>query len=152
MGYGEQLITARGARSQEEVAEAIGVSRVTLGAWEGEHAVPTRKYWPAIEATLGVRITLDVTAPDAAHQAGESSSHYNPAMTQDERTLLRVFRHLPPEARDLLLKSAFHLYLNEQPDAGSDPLAGSGAANLVTGPNEPHPNKRIPAPRRHKNP
>lgn len=44
--------------SQEEAAERIGVSRVTIADWESERAAPTKKQWAAIERALGVRLIL----------------------------------------------------------------------------------------------
>ncbi len=60
MSYGKQLKDAREARklNQDQAAEAIGVSRVTISDWEAERAFPTKKHWPAIKAALGVELKL----------------------------------------------------------------------------------------------
>ncbi len=44
--------------NQDAAAEAIGVSRVTIAQWESERAAPTKKQWSAIEAALGIRLSL----------------------------------------------------------------------------------------------
>lgn len=60
MSYGALLRAAREALglTQEQAAEKIGVSRVAYVDWEQENAAPTKKYWPAIEAALNVKLTL----------------------------------------------------------------------------------------------
>lgn len=52
---------ALGIRTQQELADAIGVSRDTVSNWESGKHVPIR-YLGALEQVLG--ITLDGTAPD----------------------------------------------------------------------------------------
>lgn len=71
MSYGKQLKDAREALklNQDQAAEAIGVSRVSIADWEAERAFPTKKHWPAIKAALGVELVLTVA---------EDREPYNP--------------------------------------------------------------------------
>jgi len=60
MSYDDQLRKAREDKklSQDEAAEAIGVSRVTIAEWEAGRTAPTKKHWDAIYRVLGVQLTL----------------------------------------------------------------------------------------------
>ncbi len=80
MAFGKEIEDARRAKniSQEALAELLGVSRVTINAWEKEHAAPTKKFWDNIATVLGVRLSL---------QAHEHRTPYD--LDSDKYTYIR---------------------------------------------------------------
>lgn len=73
MTYGQDIRTAleTAGLTQDQLAEMIGVSRVTVSSWINEGAAPTKKYWPAIEEALGIKLTLTTEQERAPYQLDE---------------------------------------------------------------------------------
>ena len=73
MSYGTDIKDAREALNltQDALAERIGVSRVSINSWENESAAPTKKYWPALEAALGIKLTLSAEQERAPYALDE---------------------------------------------------------------------------------
>lgn len=68
----DRLVTARQAigKTQEQVAEAVGVDRTTIGAWERGESTPRPNQRPAYAEALGVTLT-EIAAMLSSLPAGD---------------------------------------------------------------------------------
>ena len=103
VGAGERIRRSRLARgmTQADLAAAVGVSRSAVAQWETDRAGQVRGNLGRIANALGVAVgyLLD---------GGESTG---PDLTLDsaERALLRLYRSLSEDDRQLLLRTAVRL-------------------------------------------
>lgn len=97
---GERIRLARLARgmTQAALAREIGVSRSAVAQWETDRAGQVRANLARIAAALGVSVGHLVT--------GEAEDH---PQTPDALALMRLYRTLSPEDRQLLLRTAVRL-------------------------------------------
>jgi transcriptional regulator with XRE-family HTH domain len=100
---GERIRAARQERgwTQEQLAEAVGVSRSAVAQWETGRAGQLTGNLSRIAEVLSVGIE------HLAHGREKRASMQ--AGTGDELALLRLYRECPPEDRQLLLRTARRL-------------------------------------------
>src|SRR5271166_2817430 len=100
---GERIRLARQARglTQEQLAEAVGVTRSAVAQWETGRAGQVTGNLTRVAAALGVGIEHLAHGHDkfAPSQVG----------TGDELALLRLYRECSPADRQLLLRTARRL-------------------------------------------
>ena len=87
--------------TQEQLAEAVGVSRSAVAQWETGRAGQLTGNLARIAETLGVGLE-HLTLGRDKHTAGQASRG-------DEMALLRLYRECRPEDRQLLLRTARRL-------------------------------------------
>jgi transcriptional regulator with XRE-family HTH domain len=100
---GERIRHMRQERgmTQEQLAEAVGVSRSAVAQWETGRAGQLTGNLARISETLG--IGLEHLTHGREPQNPEQASH------GDELALLRLYRECRPEDRQLLLRTARRL-------------------------------------------
>ncbi len=98
-GAGERIRRARLARgmTQADLAAEIGVSRSAVAQWETDRAGQVRGNLARIATVLQVSVGYLITGE--GEQAGDAG----------ELALLRLYRELRPEDRQLLLRTAVRL-------------------------------------------
>lgn len=87
--------------TQDDLAEAVGVSRSAVAQWETDRAGQIRANLARISEVLGVSVEQLVY--------GEDRRGALPAASADELALLRFYRHCMPEDRQILLRTARRL-------------------------------------------
>ena len=100
---GERIREARQARgwTQDELAEAVGVSRSAVAQWETGRA-------GQVTGNLSrIAEVLDVSIEHLAH--GRSKRMAGQATSGDEMALLRLYRECSPDDKQLLLRTARRL-------------------------------------------
>jgi transcriptional regulator with XRE-family HTH domain len=99
---GERIRAARRARglTQQDLADAVGVSRSAVAQWETERAGQIRGNLSRIAAVLGVSLGFLVDGDDQTEAATHDSA---------ELAMLRLFRECTEADRQLLLQTALHL-------------------------------------------
>ena len=100
---GERIREARQARgwTQDELAEAVGVSRSAVAQWETGRA-------GQVTGNLSrIAEVLDVSIEHLAH--GRSKRTSGQATSGDELALLRLYRECSPDDKQLLLRTARRL-------------------------------------------
>lgn len=121
MEFSERLKSARlkAGMTQQEVADAVGVTKAAVCTWEGGTARPRMSKMEELAAALGMSVT---------ELLGEQAVSDLP---WDELELLRCYRLLAPQARLKLLTEARQLA----------PESGGGGANskVRRRPNRPAP-------------
>lgn len=101
---GERIRATRQERqiTQEELANAVGVSRSAVAQWETGRSGQVTGNLARIAEVLGVGVEFLMQ--------GEGSVPALPeAMTADELAILRLYRECGPEDRQLLLRTARRL-------------------------------------------
>jgi transcriptional regulator with XRE-family HTH domain len=103
MQIGTRIRDARQDRgwTQERLAEAVGVSRSAVAQWETGRAGQLTGHLSRIAEVL------DVGIEHLTHGRNKRASAQ--AGTGDELAILRLYRELPPEDRQLLLRTARRL-------------------------------------------
>lgn len=100
--------------TQNELADAIGVSRSAVAQWESGRAG---------QATPHLRRVADVLGVSVDHLLGPDAGSAAAMMTADERALLALYRTAAPPDRQLLLLIARRLAQRDKPaDRETDPL------------------------------
>ncbi|HEX5326979.1 MAG TPA: helix-turn-helix transcriptional regulator [Acetobacteraceae bacterium] len=84
--------------TQDELAEAVGVSRSAVAQWETGRAGQLTPNLTRIAAVLGVGIEFLM-------QGGDKRAAIE-AATGDELAMLRLYRECAPEDRQILLRTA----------------------------------------------
>ena len=87
--------------TQERLAEAVGVSRSAVAQWETGRAGQLTGHLARIAEVL------DVGIEHLTHGRSKRASVH--AGSGDELAILRLYRELPPEDRQLLLRTARRL-------------------------------------------
>lgn len=54
MAFGSYLATARGERSQQELADALGVTQSTISSWESDETIPRKHRLRAVASAYDV--------------------------------------------------------------------------------------------------
>ncbi len=98
---GERIRAARLARgmTQADLARAIGVSRSAVAQWETDRAGQIRGNLARIASVLGISVGHLVSGDTAEDRVD----------TPDALALLRLYRTLTPDDRQLLLRTAVRL-------------------------------------------
>lgn len=98
---GERIRSARLARgmTQADLARAIGVSRSAVAQWETDRAGQVRANLARIAAVLDISVGHLVSGESAEDRTD----------TPDAMALLRLYRTLTPDDRQLLLRTAVRL-------------------------------------------
>lgn len=87
----------RKGMTQEELASAIGATKRRIGAWErGENDIP-------MDFAVSIADVLDCTVDEIA---GRNSKVPVLSLDFDERLLVRLYRNMDEEARQLLIEQA----------------------------------------------
>ncbi len=99
-GVGARIREARRARgwTQDQLAEAVGVSRSAVAQWETDRAGQVRENLTRIADVLGISVEVLLHGP-----ASRASAQ---AATGDEWALLRLYRECNAEDRATLLRLA----------------------------------------------
>jgi|SRR5215472_5819582 transcriptional regulator with XRE-family HTH domain len=87
--------------TQDQLAEAVGVSRSAVAQWETGRAGQVTGNLTRVAAALGVGVEFLMYGTDA-RAAGK-------AYSGDELAMLRLYRECVPEDRQLLLRAARRL-------------------------------------------
>lgn len=111
MTFGARLKARRGdlGLTQDELGEAIGVSKAAISRWESDKDYPSFEFLPRLKAALSVTLD-DLVDGDSrdVRAVGETSAAYTVefehlAKGRDEMSLLRKFRSLSERRRRALI-------------------------------------------------
>lgn len=116
--FGDRLREARQAlrKTQDTVADEIGVTKSAVSSWENNHDTPSLGKLPRLRATLDISLDELICGQTAAGGAEARRSHvgdpaaagyahrYPEQVTIEERRFLAKFRKLDPGKRGALLK------------------------------------------------
>ena len=104
LGSGARIKLARQAAglTQDGLAAAVGVSRSAVAQWETERSGQVGANLARVAALLGVSPAYLLTG-EGAPEGGDGPE------TSQERSLLRLYRHLNEEDRAFLMRTAVML-------------------------------------------
>ncbi|SDH68955.1 DNA-binding transcriptional regulator, XRE-family HTH domain [Pseudomonas flavescens] len=109
--FGSRLRALRDTRnwSQEQLGFELGVTKATISKWETDKARPGLDTLLKIRALFAEQsVSLDFLGGSEGIKAAEQSADYTPdprrAQSSDELQLLLLFRNLPKQRRQGLLK------------------------------------------------
>lgn len=92
---GVRIREVRGAATQKDFADLLGVGRTSVVRYESGERMPDAVFIAQINAVLGIDPIWLLTGARAAAPPG-------PALAPDEAALLDNYRHSPPEGQTAL--------------------------------------------------
>lgn len=109
---GERIREARRARglTQQDLADAVGVSRSAVAQWETQRAGQIQANLTRIAAVLGVSLGFLLEGEEADEALARDTA---------ELSMLRLFRECTDEDRHVLLKTALGLVRLTRKDRAS---------------------------------
>jgi transcriptional regulator with XRE-family HTH domain len=92
--FGDRLkaFRKRAGLTQEQIAEAVGLTKSAVSQWESNASQPDIPSLKVLRDVLGVSLDVLICG-DAPDGAGD-------ALSPSERVLLQRFRNLPPKKRE----------------------------------------------------
>lgn len=84
---------------QKEFANKLGLSDKVVSAWKTGRAKSYTKYLPTIAQVLGTTVEYLVSGVESIEQTMKDSS-----LSEEEQLLVALFRQLPTEQHDIVLR------------------------------------------------